>query len=54
LRDGGHECRIAGAECRRIEGRRIEPLVVRGVEPVDDLALDVGVKDLDVDAELLA
>src|SRR5207245_10087141 len=53
LRDGGHERRIAAAERRRVEDRRIEALVVRGVEPVDDLALDVRVKDLDLDAELL-
>src|SRR4029077_19192861 len=53
LGDGRHECRIAGAERRWVEDRRVEALVVRGVEPVDDLAVDVRVKDLDLDAELL-
>ena len=33
--------------------RRIEALIVRPVEAVDDLALEVRVKDLDLDAELL-
>jgi hypothetical protein len=53
LRDGRYECRIARAERRRVEDRRIEALVVRSVEPVDNLAFDVRVKDLDLDAELL-
>src|SRR5262249_3202465 len=53
LRDGGQERRIAGAERGRVEDRRVEPLIVRLVQPVDDLALDVRVEDLDLDAKLL-
>src|SRR5579871_5958511 len=52
LRQSRDEGGIAGAEGGRVEDRRVEALVVGGVEAVDDLAFDVGVEDLDLDAEL--
>src|SRR5262249_17666788 len=53
LRDGRNEGRVAGAERRRIEDRGIEALLGGGIEPVDDLALDVRVEHLDVHTEVL-
>src|SRR5262245_26107222 len=52
LRDSRNQGRIAGAERRGIEDGGIEALLVGGIEPVDDLALDVRVENLDVHAEL--
>src|SRR5262249_7449622 len=52
LREGRHEGRVAGAERGGIEDRRVEALIVGRIESVDDLALQVRVKDLDLHAEL--
>src|SRR5258708_13086397 len=52
LRQGRDQRRIARAERRRVENRGVKALVVGGIYLVDDFALNVGVEDLDVEAEL--
>ena len=51
--DGGDERRIAAREASGIDDGAGEALIVRRVKAVDDLALDVGMENLDLDAELL-
>src|SRR5262249_49480032 len=47
--------RVPDNPCRTppVEDRRIEVLVVRSVEPVDNLTFDIRVKDHDLDAQFL-
>src|SRR6516162_8539720 len=52
LADRGDQCRITRPEPRRVEQRRVEPLVVGFIQLVDHLALDVRMKDLDLEAQL--
>src|SRR5262249_62380872 len=52
---GGWPPRVPDNPCRTppVEDRRIEVLVVRSVEPVDNLTFDIRVKDHDLDAQFL-
>src|SRR5438105_143442 len=51
LRDRRDQSRVAAAEGRRVEDRRVDPAVVRLIQLVDDLALDIGVEDFDLEAQ---
>jgi len=49
LRDRCHQRRVAGAERSRVEDRRVDAAIVRLIQLVDDLALDIGVEDLNLE-----
>src|SRR5262249_14115753 len=51
LRERGHKRRVAGPECRRVEQCRVEASVVRVVNFVHDLALDIRVENLDLETQ---
>ena len=52
LLDGGSQSRMSGGVPGRIDDSRVDVAVVRLVEPVDNVALDVGMEYVDLDAEL--
>ncbi|MCX7142711.1 MAG: hypothetical protein NT123_16910 [Proteobacteria bacterium] len=51
LRDCGHQRGIADGVARRVDDRSVDIAVVCFVDFVDDLALDIGVENFNVDAE---